>query len=63
MRIREPRTTALVFKTGKLVLTGARSEADAHLATRKFARIIQKLGYPVRILNLNKIYETQHKLT
>lgn len=48
MRIREPRSTALIFKTGKLVQTGTRSEAEANLATRKFARILQKLGYPVR---------------
>ncbi|XP_055594817.1 TBP-related factor [Uranotaenia lowii] len=50
MRIREPRCTALVFRTGKIVCTGARNEADANLAARKFARIIQKLGYPVRFL-------------
>lgn len=48
MRIREPRTTSLVFRSGKLVVTGARNEADALLATKKFARIIQKLNFPVR---------------
>jgi transcription initiation factor TFIID TATA-box-binding protein len=26
MRIREPRTTALIFRTGKVVITGAKSE-------------------------------------
>ncbi|MCD7465019.1 TATA box-binding protein-like protein 2 [Datura stramonium] len=46
MRIREPKTTALIFGTGKIVCTGAKSEGDWKLATRKFARIIQKLGYP-----------------
>ncbi|XP_065076918.1 TBP-related factor [Ochlerotatus camptorhynchus] len=50
MRIREPRCTALVFRSGKIVCTGARNEADAYLAARKFARIIQKLGYNVRFL-------------
>lgn len=48
MRIREPRCTALIFRSGKLVCTGARNEIDANLGTRKFARILQKLGYPVR---------------
>lgn len=47
MRIREPRCTALIFRSGKLVCTGARNENDANLGTRKFARILQKLGYSV----------------
>lgn len=47
MRIMSPRCTALIFRSGKLVCTGARNESDANLGTRKFARIIQKLGYPV----------------
>lgn len=50
MRIREPQTTALVFQSGKMVVTGARCEDDSSLAARKFARIIQKLGFDVRIL-------------
>ncbi|XP_075533834.1 uncharacterized protein LOC142566828 [Dermacentor variabilis] len=45
MRIREPRTTALLFRSGKIVCTGARSELQARIAARKFARIAQKLGY------------------
>lgn len=47
MRIREPRTTALIFSSGKMVCTGAKSEDDSRLAARKYARIIQKLGFPV----------------
>lgn len=49
MRIREPRTTALIFSSGKMVCTGAKSEEDSRLAARKYARIIQKLGFTVRI--------------
>jgi transcription initiation factor TFIID TATA-box-binding protein len=45
MRIREPKTTALIFSSGKMVCTGAKSEESARLAARKFARIIQKLGF------------------
>eukprot|EP00210_Caulerpa_lentillifera_P000016 g15.t1 len=45
MRIRDPKTTALVFSSGKMVCTGAKSEQDVRLASRKFARIIQKLGF------------------
>ncbi|XP_053697887.1 TBP-related factor [Sabethes cyaneus] len=51
MRIRDPRCTALVFRSGKIVCTGARNEHDANLAARKFARIIQKVGYNVRFLD------------
>eukprot|EP00053_Salpingoeca_punica_P004741 m.50702 g.50702 ORF g.50702 m.50702 type:complete len:199 (-) comp12928_c0_seq1:328-924(-) len=47
MRIREPRSTALVFHTGKMVCTGTKSEEQAYHASRKYARIIQKLGFPV----------------
>ncbi|EDS33871.1 TATA-box-binding protein [Culex quinquefasciatus] len=50
MRIRDPRCTALVFRSGKIVCTGAKNEHDANLAARKFARIIQKVGYNVKFL-------------
>jgi len=46
MRIREPKTTALIFASGKMVCTGAKSEEDARTAARKYAKIVQKLGFP-----------------
>ncbi|XP_068146791.1 TATA-box-binding protein [Drosophila tropicalis] len=51
MRIREPRTTALIFSSGKMVCTGAKSEDDSRLAARKYARIIQKLGFPAKFMD------------
>ncbi|KAJ1519423.1 hypothetical protein ONE63_004715 [Megalurothrips usitatus] len=51
MRILEPRTTALIFQSGKVVCTGARNELASGLATRKFARIVQRLGFPVKYLD------------
>jgi len=48
MRIRDPRTTALIFRSGKMVCTGAKSEEQSRLAARKYARIIQKLGFPTK---------------
>lgn len=51
MRIREPRTTALIFSSGKMVCTGAKSEEDSRLAARKYARIIQKLGFVAKFLD------------
>jgi len=48
MRIREPRTTALIFSSGKMVCTGAKSEEDSRMAARKYARIVQKLGFQAK---------------
>lgn len=48
MRIREPKTTALIFASGKMVCTGAKSEDDSRTAARKYAKIILKLGFPVK---------------
>lgn len=48
MRIREPKTTALIFASGKMVVTGAKSEDDSKLASRKYARIIQKIGFAAK---------------
>jgi len=48
MRIRDPKTTALIFASGKMVCTGAKSEEASRLAARKYARIIQKLGFPAK---------------
>ncbi|KAF7993894.1 hypothetical protein HCN44_011163 [Aphidius gifuensis] len=51
MKIISPKTTALIFRSGKMVCTGSRSENDSFLAARKFARIIQKIGFPVKFLD------------
>uniref|UniRef100_A0A8D2ZK58 TATA box-binding protein-like protein 2 n=1 Tax=Scophthalmus maximus TaxID=52904 RepID=A0A8D2ZK58_SCOMX len=51
MRIREPRTTALIFSSGKMVCTGAKSEEQSRLAARKYARVVQKLGFPARFMD------------
>lgn len=45
MRIREPKTTALIFSSGKIVVTGAKSENESSRASRKYAKIVHKLGY------------------
>ncbi|KAK9456964.1 hypothetical protein V1511DRAFT_456708 [Dipodascopsis uninucleata] len=50
MRIREPKTTALIFASGKMVVTGAKSEDDSKLASKKYARIIQKLGFNAKFM-------------
>ncbi len=42
MRIRDPKTTALIFGSGKIVVTGAKDEDQSLTAARRYARIIQK---------------------
>ncbi|XWS44758.1 hypothetical protein CRYUN_Cryun15aG0075100 [Craigia yunnanensis] len=48
MRIKEPKTTALIFSSGKIVCTGAKTQQHSHLAARKYAKIVQKLGFEVK---------------
>jgi transcription initiation factor TFIID TATA-box-binding protein len=45
MRIRDPKTTALIFASGKMVVTGAKSENASKIASQKYAKIINKLGF------------------
>ena len=45
MRIREPRTTALIFSSGKMVCTGAKNEDDSRKAALKYAKDIKKISY------------------
>lgn len=47
MRIREPKTTALIFASGKMVVTGAKSEKASRIASQRYSKIIQKLGFSV----------------
>ena len=44
MRMKDPmRTTALIFKTGKMVITGAKSEQQSEDAARHYAKAIEKV--------------------
>lgn len=45
MRIREPRTTALVFHSGKMIVTGAKSTSESEKAARRYFQIIRKVGF------------------
>lgn len=45
MRIRDPKTTALIFASGKMVVTGAKSEKASRIASQRYAKIINKLGF------------------
>ena len=45
MRLRDPRATALIFASGKMCVTGTKSTHNSTLAAKKFAYIIDKVGF------------------
>jgi transcription initiation factor TFIID TATA-box-binding protein len=47
MRIRDPKTTALIFTSGKMVCTGAKSEELSRDGAKKYAKAIKKVGFNV----------------
>ncbi len=44
MRLREPKATALIFHSGKMVVTGTKNEEDNLTAAKTVAKVITKLG-------------------
>ena len=55
MRIKEPRSVALIFYTGKCICTGTKNEADAEKAARIFTKILKKIGFQVKFKNFKII--------
>ena len=48
MRIHDLKTTALIFALGKMVVICVKSEDNLRLVSRKYTRIIQKLGFDAK---------------
>jgi transcription initiation factor TFIID TATA-box-binding protein len=48
-RIREPKSTILIFNNGKLIITGCKSEDQCNMVSQKIAQSIQNLGYDIKI--------------
>ncbi|RHY45614.1 hypothetical protein DYB34_013679, partial [Aphanomyces astaci] len=54
MRLRDPKTTALMFSSGKVECihryppTTSSTEANCRLAARKYCRVLQKLNFPAQ---------------
>lgn len=55
MRLRNPKASANIFTSGKMMCLGTTDEENARIATRKFARIIQKLGFPINFHNFHVV--------
>jgi transcription initiation factor TFIID TATA-box-binding protein len=51
MKLRRPYTTASIWSSGKVTVTGATTEACAHLAARRIARMLQSIGFRTRFSN------------
>jgi transcription initiation factor TFIID TATA-box-binding protein len=67
LRIRIPRGTALIFQTGKVVVTGLKSPHEARVTAKKVACILKKLGYEVRfdefkLLNVVSLMDLQYPI-
>ena len=66
MKIRNPKASFRIFKPGKIVCNGTTTEKEAKVATRRCARIIQKLGFPsvkfsgFQINNIVAHFSVQH---
>jgi len=43
-RLKKPRTTTLIFGSGKMICTGARSENEVRRALRKLVKVLKKEG-------------------
>lgn len=52
MRLKNPRSIALVYDTGKLIVIGTKSYDEFRTAARRFARMIQKTGVDVHLTSL-----------
>ena len=51
VRLREPRTTALIFASGNVVCTGAKERWQSLLAARQYTRLMQRHGIRVSFSN------------
>lgn len=49
IRIKEPKTSALIFSSGKVVCTGARSMEKVELSIEKIIKSLKKIGIDIKI--------------
>lgn len=47
MRLKDPKAAALIFSSGKIVCTGAKSPSDAKLVVSKIVKRMNKLGFKI----------------
>jgi len=49
IRIKEPKTSALIFSSGKIVCTGARTLDDVRLSIKKIIKSLEKINVKIKI--------------
>lgn len=49
LRIKDPKTSALIFSSGKVVCTGARSMDKVHESIQKIIKSLEKIGIHIKI--------------
>lgn len=49
IRIKEPKTSALIFSSGKIVCTGARTMVNVHESIRKIIKSLEKINVKIKI--------------
>lgn len=49
IRIKEPKTSALIFSSGKIVCTGARTIAKVEESIKKIIKSLEKIGIKIKI--------------
>ena len=54
-KLKRPKTTTLIFASGKMVCTGAKSEKMAKSAVKKVVRELRKAGFIIRRIQKNEI--------
>lgn len=55
IRIREPKTSALIFSSGKVVCTGARSMDKVHESIQKIIKSLEKINVKITVKPVIKI--------
>tara|TARA_Y100000310_G_scaffold319481_1_gene374837 strand:+ start:580 stop:1146 length:567 start_codon:yes stop_codon:yes gene_type:complete len=55
IRIKEPKTSALIFSSGKVVCTGARSMDKVHESIKKIIKSLEKINVNIKIEPVVKI--------
>ena len=49
IRIKDPKTSALIFSSGKVVCTGARTMENVHGSLKKIIKRLEKIGIKIKI--------------
>mmetsp|Transcript_22571 Transcript_22571/g.25396 ORF Transcript_22571/g.25396 Transcript_22571/m.25396 type:complete len:252 (-) Transcript_22571:1205-1960(-) len=55
MRLRDPKTTALIYASGKMICMGAKTVDNAKLAMRKFAKILKHLNFDIKFTDFKVV--------